>query len=1188
MKYTVKPTAQFQRDYRRAMERGRDMEPLKAVIAALAAGETLPRENRDRPLAGRWAGYRECQVSPDQLLIYRIDGDILVLTLTRTGTVTELYGKGGTAMKKSTSLRMLLRSPVKTAVTLLLIAAASFLFLYNLLDYAMTKREYDRTYSAYHGYFSLRTPEVQVHNDRWGLASKPYFFVSDEKANPAYDGSRYAYDNYHQPDLEAETVERVLALPYVEYASPRYMTAGQSEYKRIFTYCLDWDLSFFNYGERLVVEGTLEGISSDCFNMSSGFGNRGEGYTLALTLGDVRVLAGEEEDLRKSRYYTEKNKLNVETRVLTAEEPTGILYAATTHLEGQRFAAAFCRNTFTPEDIEGLELGQRYVACIVTDPISNSNYADGLNPDTYLMEKNPDPQTLFSSSLYYPYAFFADETIYGIWPYLYSLEGQPENYLETEEFAPLRQIMQVMNTDESTLDVHYTEDMGNIRRYLEGKLLPVQGRMLARSDTENRNPVCVIPDTFAEKYGLSLGDTLHLELGDKLLEQYAPMGAIAYSTERYAENWTGQDFTVVGTYAEMGLDKLSDEDQYWAYGENAVFVPLSFLPETADVENHALKPSELSFVIPEADNIRPFMEECIPQLEAMGWKVYFFDGNWPAVEEQLHQADRLSLVKLSAFAFSAVLVLWLTVYLYILRKKKEFAVMRALGCPAGEAQKALLFPLLVLAAPAVVLGSIGAMLYTRRAAEANAAEFAVLGLAMDTAIPVPILLAGFCGSLALLLLLAAAALRRVAKAPPLELIQGSNGGRAPRKQTAQPLEPAEHTVYGELRALPEPAYRSHTALRHTLSYVWRHLRRTPFKALLSLLLALVLAFAIGFFTLLRNTYRDLYQNIEIHPRFVNGFSYTRAKEVEKTDYVRDPYYAYMDTTCESNFVKDTLVLSSDFDRVCDAEITWREGKERRDLEKQSNFCVISRDLAEELGYTLGSTLELTSLNRLNYLAMSMPYLGYEELVETYHKQASKLYVIGIAEETGKRIYAHVQNWERCSSAIGLSYLPLDLAEYTLNDYHKATEFRSYAWRQTSGTAARFSMETAEADRVYQTYRLLELLYPIAFALALILGCVLPGGIILQSAREAALLRVLGTTKRRTRAMLTLEQIFLCFLGLCLAVAALVIAKGSALTAVAGLIAVYIAAHLLACAMGTEAAAVSVTRRNVLELLQVKE
>ena len=63
---------------------------------------------------------------------------------------------------------------------------------------------------------------------------------------------------------------------------------------------------------------------------------------------------------------------------------------------------------------------------------------------------------------------------------------------------------------------------------------------------------------------------------------------------------------------------------------------------------------------------------------------------------------------------------------------------------------------------------------------------------------------------------------------------------------------------------------------------------------------------------------------------------------------------------------------------------------------------------------------------------------------------------------------------------------------------------------------------------------------------------LPAGVILQSAREASLLRVLGTTKRRTRAMLSLEQLFLCLAGLCLAIAALVLAEGGALTAVAGL------------------------------------
>ena len=42
MKYIIKPTPQFKRDYRRARQKGLDMEPLNAVIAALAAGEALP------------------------------------------------------------------------------------------------------------------------------------------------------------------------------------------------------------------------------------------------------------------------------------------------------------------------------------------------------------------------------------------------------------------------------------------------------------------------------------------------------------------------------------------------------------------------------------------------------------------------------------------------------------------------------------------------------------------------------------------------------------------------------------------------------------------------------------------------------------------------------------------------------------------------------------------------------------------------------------------------------------------------------------------------------------------------------------------------------------------------------------------------------------------------------------------
>lgn len=92
-KYTVKHTAQFKRDYKLAMKRGLDIELLENVIAVLAMGNSLPDKNRDHALSGNWAGHRECHVLPDWLLIYRMEDDVLVLTLSRTGTHSDLFGK---------------------------------------------------------------------------------------------------------------------------------------------------------------------------------------------------------------------------------------------------------------------------------------------------------------------------------------------------------------------------------------------------------------------------------------------------------------------------------------------------------------------------------------------------------------------------------------------------------------------------------------------------------------------------------------------------------------------------------------------------------------------------------------------------------------------------------------------------------------------------------------------------------------------------------------------------------------------------------------------------------------------------------------------------------------------------------------------------------------------------------------
>lgn len=92
-KYTVKPTLQFKKDYKLAMKRGLDISLLEDIIAKLALGESLPEKNRDHALSGNWNGYRECHILPDWLLIYKLEDNILILTLVRTGTHSNLFNK---------------------------------------------------------------------------------------------------------------------------------------------------------------------------------------------------------------------------------------------------------------------------------------------------------------------------------------------------------------------------------------------------------------------------------------------------------------------------------------------------------------------------------------------------------------------------------------------------------------------------------------------------------------------------------------------------------------------------------------------------------------------------------------------------------------------------------------------------------------------------------------------------------------------------------------------------------------------------------------------------------------------------------------------------------------------------------------------------------------------------------------
>ena len=103
---------------------------------------------------------------------------------------------------------------------------------------------------------------------------------------------------------------------------------------------------------------------------------------------------------------------------------------------------------------------------------------------------------------------------------------------------------------------------------------------------------------------------------------------------------------------------------------------------------------------------------------------------------------------------------------------------------------------------------------------------------------------------------------------------------------------------------------------------------------------------------------------------------------------------------------------------------------------------------------------------------------------------------------------------------------------------------------------------------------------IALGLALLL--------VIQSAREAAILRVLGTPKGKTWVMLGGGQVLLCLLGLLLGLAALTLLRQDVAAVLGGPSLLCAGLYLAGSLCGTIAGAAYVTKDKALELLQVKE
>jgi mRNA interferase YafQ len=87
--YTPVYTKQFERDVKRAMRRGKNLEKFKIIARTLLNGGSLDPIHRDHRLLGSYIGRRECHIESDWLLIYKVEQSRIIFEL--MGTHADLF-----------------------------------------------------------------------------------------------------------------------------------------------------------------------------------------------------------------------------------------------------------------------------------------------------------------------------------------------------------------------------------------------------------------------------------------------------------------------------------------------------------------------------------------------------------------------------------------------------------------------------------------------------------------------------------------------------------------------------------------------------------------------------------------------------------------------------------------------------------------------------------------------------------------------------------------------------------------------------------------------------------------------------------------------------------------------------------------------------------------------------------------
>ena len=320
--------------------------------------------------------------------------------------------------------------------------------------------------------------------------------------------------------------------------------------------------------------------------------------------------------------------------------------------------------------------------------------------------------------------------------------------------------------------------------------------------------------------------------------------------------------------------------------------------------------------------------------------------------------------------------------------------------------------------------------------------------------------------------------------------------------------------------------------------------------------------------------------------------------------VSSSYYESLLNPVMADLNAAKLLATSDVARYTDEtpDIAFIEGYDLSCFEHYGEVLVAGRGFMDRFGYEPGDEVSISYPQTFDF--MKERYLTRYRAVNPGDGDTDET----VLEKTLDEFLEYMKNVSKIHRIVGVFTTPsgeydeivftpgeqnatwgLLVAEIILDDNSRLDDFIGYGENIANSTGSiQFVADLSHIEGPQKTLRLLESLYPGALTAALLIGVFLCCLIILQSAKEAAIMRMLGVTKMKTRITVSLEQLLLSAVGLLAGFCGMLVFKGSAMAAISVQMAFFASAYFAAILLAAAVCSALATRRSVLALLQTKE